>query len=82
MKKIINFIIKHPFWTAMILWIILIAIIGKQNGNYNPAGALIITAFIAIIVAPFIRNARKKKEKKEDMDYFAKKIAEEQNKNK
>ena len=78
--KLINFIKKHPIWTIWIITLILYFINAFKTGNLNPTGYFLIGLFITAAAAPFIRRARRKKERKEEIDYLAKRIVEEQNK--
>ena len=78
--KIFNSIKNHPIWTIWIVTFILYMINAVNSGNPNPAGYFILGLFITAAAAPIIRRLRDRKEKKEDMDYLAKRIAEEQKK--
>ena len=78
--KILNLIKKHPIITIWIVTFILYMVDGMKNGVPNPAGYFIIGLFLTALFAPLIKRARRKKENKENMDYLAKKIAEEQSK--
>ena len=78
--KILKFIKNHPIITIWIITIILYFINAIKYGNPNPAGFFLIGLFLTAAFAPLIRRLRRKKERKEEMDYLAKKIAEEQNK--
>lgn len=79
-KKIINFVVMHPIWSMIITGAVISFITGYKTHEWNFAGSYILTFFIFAFLAPFIRNARRKIEKKEEIDYMAKRIAEEQNK--
>ena len=76
--KIFDLIKKHPIITIWIVTFILYMINAMSTGNPNPAGYFIIGLFLMALFSPLIRRARRRKENKEDMDYLAKKIAEEQ----
>lgn len=76
--KIFDFIKKHPIISIWIITFILYMINAMKTGNPNPAGYFIIGLFLMALFSPLIRRARRRKENKEDMDYLAKKIAEEQ----
>ena len=78
--KFINIIKNHPIWTIWISTFLLYMINAISTGNPNPAGYFILGLFITAAAAPIIRRVRNKKERKEDMDYLAKRIAEEQKK--
>ena len=78
--KIINLIKNHPIWTIWIAVFVLYLINAGSTGNPNPTGYFILGLFITAAAAPIIRRVRNKKERKEDMDYLAKRIAEEQKK--
>ena len=78
--KIFDFIKKHPIWTIWIATFILYMINAVTTNNPNPAGYFILGLFLMALFSPLIRRARRRKENKEDMDYLAKKIAEEQKK--
>lgn len=78
--KFINIIKNHPIWTIWIATFLLYMINAINTGNPNPAGYFILGLFITAAAAPIIRRVRNKKERKEDMDYLAKRIAEEQKK--
>ena len=80
MRNIINFIKNHPIWTIWIITFVLYMINAIKTGNPNPAGYALVGLFLMAAAAPFIRRARRKKERKEEIDYLAKRIAEEQNK--
>lgn len=80
-KKIINFIIDHPIISMLVTGLIFTFVAGYSTKQWNIAyflPAIILFAFLA----PFIRKAQAKKQKKNEADYLAKKIAEEVNKNK
>lgn len=76
--KIINLIKSHPIWTIWIATLILYLINAVSTNNPNPAGYCFLGLFLMAAFSPLIRRARRKKEHKEEMDYLAKKIAEEQ----
>lgn len=78
--KFINIIKNQPIWTIWIATFLLYMINAINTGNPNPAGYFILGLFITAAAAPIIRRVRNKKERKEDMDYLAKRIAEEQKK--
>lgn len=76
--KFKNFVICHPILTMFITWFVITFIDGYKTRNWNFAGCALLTLIIFAFFAPFIRNARAKKERKEEIDYLAKRIAEEQ----
>ena len=78
--KIISFIKNRPGLTIWIFTFIAYLINAVKTGNPNPAGFFILGLFLTAAATPFIRKAINKKEKKKDMDYLAKRIAEEQKK--
>lgn len=79
-SKIINFVVVHPIWSIIITGLIITFFTGFKSREWNFAGGFLITLIIFAFFAPFIRKARDKKERREDIDYLAEKIAEEQKK--
>ena len=76
----INFIKSHPIWTIWITTFIMYLFNAVRTGNPNPAGYFVIGLFLMALFSPLIKRSRQRKENKENMDYLAKRIAEEQNK--
>lgn len=79
-SKIINFVVNHPIWSIIITGLVITFFSGFETREWNFAGGFLITLLIFAFFAPFIRKAKDKKERKEEIDYLAKKIAEEQKK--
>lgn len=79
-KKIVNFVINHPIWSIVITGLVITFIDGYSTRSWNFGGCFFLTIIIFAFLAPFIRKARDKKERKEEIDYLAKRIAEEQKK--
>lgn len=78
--KIFDFIKKHPIITIWIMTFVLYLVDATKTGNPNPAGYFIIGLFLMAVFSPIIKRAHKRKEDNRNMDYLAKKIAEEQKK--
>lgn len=79
-KAIWKFIKKHPVITIFIFCLVLAFIDGYPKGEYNIAGHFLLALFLTALVAPFIRNARIRKQRREEADHLAKQIALEQDK--
>ena len=78
--KIFNFIKKHPIITIWITTFILYLVDATKTGVPNPAGYFIIGLFLMAVFSPIIKRTQRRKEEKQNMDYLAKRIAEEQKK--
>lgn len=76
--KIINFIKKHPAWTIWIITLTAYFVCGMTMENTHPVGFVFLGLSLTALFAPAIRRAREEKREKKNMDYLAKKIAEEQ----
>ena len=74
--KILNLIKNHPIWTIWIVTLILYITNAINTGEPNPAGYCIIGFFLMALLSPWIRSVRKKKERKEEIDYLAQKLKE------
>lgn len=77
MKKIFEWIKRHPIWTVIIFCFILCFIDGYGKGTFNVPGYAFIALFLIALISPYIRKLRKQKADKENADYLAKKITEE-----
>ena len=64
----LTFIKKHPYSTIWIITLILYFIDYYKTGNPNPGGYVIIGLFITAATKPFIRYARKKANRKKQIN--------------
>lgn len=80
LKKILNFIKNNIIWTIIIICLMLCFIDGYKTEEYNTYGYILMALVLIAAFAPIIRKQRMKKEKKQEIDYLAKKIVEEQQK--
>lgn len=80
LNSIWNFIKNHMIWSALILCFILCFADGFKTNEYNIAGYACVFGALVALLAPFIRNQRIKKQRKEENEYLAKQIALEQDK--
>lgn len=78
--KIINLIKQHPIWTIWIVTVIIYLFNSIKTGDPNPAGFICLGFFLMALFSPWIKRARRKKERKEEIDYLTKKITEQQKK--
>lgn len=77
-QKAKRFVAKHPIISVFITWFVISLVISVKSGATSYGVGMIVTAIIFSLLAPFIRAERRKIE----IDYLAKKIAEEQRNNK
>ena len=75
-KKMINFVVDHPIISMIITGLIITFVEGYSTREWNFAGCFFVAIFIFALLAPFIRKAREKKERKEEIDYLVNKLKE------
>ena len=75
MKKIWQFIYRHPIWSIVITWLLLYFTASMITHTYNPGIWWFVTLFIYALLGRTIRKARHAEKKQKESDYQAKQIA-------